>query len=60
MFDNVWQTIEEQTMLLLEALLPDGVEILEIPEDARDQACPRRYGFDLPSLRDALAKRDVN
>jgi hypothetical protein len=59
-FGNVWQAIEEQTMLLLEALLPDGVEILETPEDARDQACPKRYGFDVPSLRDALAKRDVN
>lgn len=57
MFDNVWQAIEEGTMLLLEARLPDGVEIVEIPEGARDTQCPKRYAFDVPSLRAALAER---
>lgn len=56
-FDNVWQAIEEGTMLLLEALLPPGVEIIEIPKGARDPVCPKRYGFDVPSLRAAISKR---
>lgn len=55
-FDNVWQAIEEGTMLLLEARLPPGVEIVEIPEEARDPVCPKRYGFDVPSLRAALVQ----
>lgn len=57
-FKNVWQAIEEGTMLLLEPLLPSGVEIVEIPEGARDPACPKRYGFDVPSLRAAVSQRD--
>jgi hypothetical protein len=55
-FDNVWNAIEEATMLLLESALPDGVEIVEIPDEARDRACPKRYGFDVPSLRAALSE----
>lgn len=54
-FDNAWQAIEEGTMLLLEALLRPGAEIVEIPAEARDPVCPKRYGFDVPSLRAAIA-----
>lgn len=53
-FDNVWQAIEEGSMFLLEPLVADGAEIIEIPEAARDEVCPRRYGWDVPSLRAAL------
>jgi hypothetical protein len=56
-FDNVWQAIEEATMLLLESLLPGGVEIVEIREADRDPSCPKRYGFDVPALRSALLER---
>lgn len=56
-FDNVWQAIEEGTMLLLEPLVHEGAEIVEIPEAARDAVCPKRYGWDVPSLRAALREQ---
>ena len=43
-------------MLLFEPALPDGVEIVEIPDEARDRACPKRYAFDVPSLRAAMSQ----
>jgi len=55
MFDNTWQALEDGTVLLLESLVPEGVEIVEIPHGDRDIACPLRWGFDVPALRAAIA-----
>jgi hypothetical protein len=44
-FANAWQAIEDIAAVLLKTLLPPGVFLREIPEDERDPAIPKRFGF---------------
>jgi len=43
MFSNVWQTIEDTLVLLIESQLKDPLVIIEIPEEERDKSCPKRF-----------------
>jgi hypothetical protein len=44
-FENVWQAIENISVILLVPHLALGVTLVDIPEADRDPAMPRRYGF---------------
>lgn len=49
-FENVWQTIEDISVILLIPHLAHGIELAEIPDSERDPAVPRRFGFNIPGL----------
>jgi len=44
-FDNVWMAIEDIIVDLAASMLPPFFQIVEIPEQNRDPACPKRFGF---------------
>lgn len=46
-FDNVWQTIEESIVVLVDAKLEEPLTIAEIPEEERDSECPERFKIGL-------------
>jgi hypothetical protein len=43
MFNNVWQAVEEDVALYVQANLSPSMEIWEILEAERDSACPIRF-----------------
>jgi hypothetical protein len=45
LFANVWQAMEDIAAVLLQTLLPSGISLREIPENERDPAVPKRFGF---------------
>lgn len=47
MFENVWQAIEDYTVLAVIANLPPALQVAEIPAPDRDPAVPKRFGLAL-------------
>jgi hypothetical protein len=49
-FENVWEAIEDITILLVKPLLPEDIHFVGIPVEQRDPIQSRRFGWSIPSL----------
>jgi hypothetical protein len=49
-FQNVWQAMEDIAAHVIALQFPNGVTLVEIPEEQRDAGNERRFGFHVPGL----------
>jgi hypothetical protein len=57
MFYNAWQAIEDNVALLVQALLPPQIQLVDIPEADRDPGAPERFQFAIASRAGAVSTR---
>lgn len=46
-FNNVWQTIEDTLVALIQSKIDYPIILVDIPEEKRNSSCPKRFTFNL-------------